>query len=112
MAKDYIPDRGELVWLEFDPQAGREQAGHRPGLILSPKPYNNKTGLALCCPITSQEKGYPFEVPLDEGLPVRGVVLADHVRSVDWRIRKARRVGQASPNLVRVVAAKVMTLLP
>lgn len=112
MANDYVPDRGDLIWLEFDPQSGREQAGHRPGLILSPKNYNDKSGLALCCPITNQEKGYPFEVRIEEGLPVTGVVLADHVRSVDWRSRRACRVGQATPNLVRLVAAKLSTLLP
>ena len=112
MAKDYVPDRGDLIWLEFDPQAGREQAGHRPGLILSPKSYNEKAGPALCCPITNQEKGYPFEVQLDDGLPVTGVVLADHLRSVDWRIRKAHRVGEAPPSLVQKVAAKLITLLP
>lgn len=98
--------------LNSDPQAGREQAGHRPGLILSPKSYNEKAGLALCCPITNQEKGYPFEVQLDEGLPVKGVVLADHLRSVDWRVRNARRVGEAPQNLVQKVAAKLVTLLP
>jgi mRNA interferase MazF len=112
MAEDYVPDRGDLIWLEFDPQAGREQAGRRPGLILSPKSYNQKVGLALCCPVTNQVKGYPFEVPLDAGLPVTGVVLADHVRSVDWRIRKARWVCQAPPNLVRQVSAKLAALLP
>jgi hypothetical protein len=73
MAKEYVPDCVDLVWLDFDPQAGREQAGHRPGLVLSPKSYNEKVGLALCCPITNQEKGYPFEVRLDGGLPVTGL---------------------------------------
>lgn len=112
MTKRYVPDRGDLIWLEFDPQAGREQTGRRPGLILSPKSYNQKAGLALCCPITSHEKGYPFEVRLNAGLAVTGVVLADHVRSVDWRVRNARRIGQAPPNLIQQVSAKLITLLP
>src|SRR5256885_15269876 len=89
----YVPDRGDLVWFSFDPQVGREQAGRRPGLILSPARYNDRIGLALVCPITSQVKGYPFEVLLPPGLPIRGAVLADHVRSADWRGRRAEFAG-------------------
>jgi mRNA interferase MazF len=84
---DYVPERGDLVWITFTPQAGHEQAGRRPALVLSPSNYNGKAGMALVCPITNQAKGYPFEAPIPDGLAVTGVVLADHVRSVDWRAR-------------------------
>lgn len=87
--KPYVPRRGDVVWLCSDPQAGHEQAGHRPAVVLSPESYNAKAGLALCCPITSQVKGYPFEVPLPKGFPISGVVLADQVKSLDWRSRSA-----------------------
>ena len=80
MVKRYVPGRGDLVWLNFTPRAGHEQAGHRPALVLSPAPYNDKTGLMLCCPITSQVKGYPFEVRLPEGFRVKGAILADQVK--------------------------------
>lgn len=90
MSDSYCPKRGDVVWLTFTPQAGHEQAGHRPALILSPEPYNKKVGLALACPITTQVKGYPFEVTIPEGLEVRGVVLADQVKSLDWKARRAR----------------------
>ena len=86
----YCPRRGDIVWLAFTPHAGHEQAGHRPGLILSPESYNKKVGLALVCPITTQVKGYPFEVPLPKGVGVEGVVLADQVKSLDWKARGAR----------------------
>ena len=85
----YVSDRGDAIWLNFTPQAGHEQAGHRPALVLSPRSYSRKAGLALLCPITSQEKGYPFEVPLSEADEVHGVVLADQVKSLDWRERDA-----------------------
>jgi mRNA interferase MazF len=85
----YVPGRGDLVWLNFDPQAGHEQAGRRPAVIVSPASYNGKTHLAICCPITSTAKGYPFEVPLPVGLPVRGVVLSDQLKSLDWYARDA-----------------------
>src|SRR2546423_14919112 len=84
----HVPDTGELVWLSFSPQAGREQAGRRPGLVLSPQAYNARAGLCLVCPVTSQIKGYPFEVPLPDGLPVQGVVLSDHLRSAGWQERE------------------------
>ena len=86
---DYAPARGDVVWMHFDPQAGREQAGRQPALVLSPEAYNRRVGLALCCPITSQVKGYPFEVSLPAGLDVAGVVLADQLKSLDWRRRRA-----------------------
>ncbi len=90
MSEAHCPRRGDLVWLTFTPQAGHEQAGHRPALILSPGLYNKKVGLALACPITSQGKGYPFEGPSPKGLEIQGVILADQVKSLDWKARKAR----------------------
>ena len=95
----YVPDVGDLIWLDFNPQAGREQAGHRPAVVLSPASYNEKSGLAVVCPITSQWKGYPFEVALPKGLGVTGVILSDHLKSVDWKQRRAERAGRA-PKLV------------
>ena len=95
MARAYAPDRGDIVWLQFDPQAGHEQAGHRPALVISPRAYNRKVGLALCCPITNQVKGYPFEVVLPAASKANGAVLADQVKSLDWRIRKAKRFAKA-----------------
>ncbi|MDP3541886.1 MAG: endoribonuclease MazF [Elusimicrobiota bacterium] len=86
----YCPKQGDVVWLSFNPQAGHEQAGVRPALTLSPESYNRKAGLALFCPITTQAKGYPFEVPLPAGLKASGVVLSDQVRSLDWQARNAR----------------------
>ena len=87
MAKSFVPEAGDIVWLNFTPQAGHEQAGHRPALVLSPAAYNNKTGLMICCPLTTQIKNYPFEVVID-GNPV-AAILADQVKSLDWRMRKA-----------------------
>jgi len=95
MPAAYVPDRGDLVWLEFTPQAGSEQAGKRPALIMSPKTYNKKVGLALVCPVTSRIKGYPFEVRLPDVLEVGGVVLSDQLKSLDWRARKARLIDRA-----------------
>lgn len=89
MPRHYIPRRGDIAWLSFTPQAGREQAGRRPAVVLSPSAYNGKVGLALFCPITNRIKGYPFEVAIPRGLAVTGVVLADHVKSLDWRARQA-----------------------
>src|SRR5216117_3659434 len=86
----YVPDRGDIIWLELDPQSGREQAGRRPCLVLSPALYNGKTGLAILCPITNQAKSYPFEVPLSDGITTTGVILADHIKSLDWQVRKAK----------------------
>src|SRR3984893_3449425 len=91
----YVPDIGDLVWISFSPQAGREQAGRRPALVLSPNSYNSKAGLCIVCPITNRAKGYPFEVSLPEGLPVSGVVLSDHLKSADWQERNAERIGSA-----------------
>lgn len=110
MVKRYVPDRGDLVWLSFSPQAGREQAGRRPSVILSPAIYNRRSGLALVCPITSKAKGYPFEVELPKGLAVSGVVLSDHVRSVDWSARQVELAGTAPVELIQAVLERVQVL--
>ena len=107
----YVPDRGDLVWMNFTPQAGREQAGNRPALVVSPKAYNEKVGLAVVCPITSRVKGYPFEVLLPPGLPVQGAVLADHLKNLDWRIRQVRLKGRAPKPVVAEVQRKIAALL-
>lgn len=106
----YVPDRGDLVHMNFQPSAGREQTGHRYGIVLSPKSYNRPSGLAVCCPITSQVKGYPFEVSID-GQLVHGVVLADQVRSVDWRERGMQFVETAPEETLEVVAEHVAALV-
>src|SRR5437016_1269592 len=92
-SQDYVPEAGELVWLSFSPQAGREQAGRRPALVLSPRVYNARAGLCVVCPVTNQSKGYPFEVLLPDGQSVGGVVLSDHVKSADWNVRRAEYIG-------------------
>jgi mRNA interferase MazF len=109
MARGYVPDTGDVVWLNFTPQAGHEQAGHRPALVVSPANYNNKTSLMICCPLTTQIKGHPFEVPI-AGSP-SSVVLADHVKSLDWRARKAVFKGRASAADVADVRAKIRALI-
>ena len=107
----YTPERGDAVWISLDPQAGHEQAGRRPALVLSPSAYNGRVGLALLCPITSQAKGYPFEVPLPEELPVTGVVGADQVKSLDWRARRASRIGAVPEGVVGEVVRRLQILL-
>ena len=107
----FVPDGGELVWLTFDPQAGHEQAGRRPALVLSPKSYNHKSGLALVCPVTSQIKGYPFEVPVPAGCSVNGVILADHVKSLDWKARRAERITRVPLPTLNEVLARLAPLL-
>ena len=105
------PERGDLIWLSFTPQSGREQAGRRPALVVSPSTYNSKVGLALVCPITSRVKGYPFEVALPKGEPVQGVVLADQLRSLDWRSREAELIADAPIAVVERVLQLVGALL-
>ena len=100
-----------MVWISFNPQAGHEQAGHRPALVLSPEPYNRKVGLALLCPITNQVKGYPFEVSVPAGLKVAGVVLSDQVKSMDWKARGASLLCSLPETTVRHVLNKAGTLL-
>jgi|SRR5262245_30572398 len=108
---DYVPERGDAVWITLDPRAGHEQAGRRPALVLSPSAYNGRVGLALLCPITGQAKGYPFEVAVPQGLAVTGVVLADQIKSLDWRIRKASRICSLPSEVVERVIEKVNALL-
>lgn len=111
MASGAVPDRGDLIWLNFDPQAGHEQRGRRPALVLSPASYNGKVGLAVCCPIATQVKGYPFEVVLPHGLPIQGAVLADQIRSLDWRARKADVVGQVPTKVYTDVRHRIAVLI-
>lgn len=111
MPRRYVPERGDVVWLEFDPQAGHEQAGRRPALVVSPGAYNGRVGLALLCPITSRVKGYPFEVLFPSDSRVEGAVLADQVKSLDWRARRARRFAVAARPLMEEVLGKIRTLL-
>jgi mRNA interferase MazF len=107
----YVPERGDAVWITLDPQAGHEQAGRRPALVLSPSAYNGRVGLALFCPITKRAKGYPFEVPIPEGSAVTGVVGADQVKSLDWRARKAAPLGAVPEEVVAQVLQRLQTLL-
>jgi mRNA interferase MazF len=107
----YVPERGDIVWINLNPQAGHEQAGHRPALVLSPKAYNAKVGLMLCCPITNQSIGYPFEVDICSGPQVSGVVLADQVTCLDWQARGIRKKGAASRAELEETLGKLKTLL-
>lgn len=107
----YIPQRGDLVWLTFDPQAGHEQAGRRPAFVLSPREYNRKTGLILACPVTTRVKGYPFEVELPPGAPVTGVVLADQIKSLDWKARRAEFAAAVDGRIVDEVVSLVLPLI-
>lgn len=107
----YVPERGDVVWLSFTPQAGHEQSGRRPAIVLSPKPYNQTVGLAIVCPITNQIKGYPFEVMLPKEISVRGVILSDQVKSLDWRIRQAELIGSLPQEVINEVLAKLGILL-
>jgi mRNA interferase MazF len=105
----YVPDAGDIIWLQFTPQAGHEQAGHRPAVVLSPAAYNGKTGLLLCCPMTSQAKGYPFEVPIAG--KSAGVVLSDQIKSLDWRARLAVYKGKAKPAELAAIRARALALI-
>ncbi len=109
MSRRYIPEAGDVVWLQLNPQAGHEQAGHRPALVLSPAAYNGKTGLMLCCPMTTQIKGYPFEVVVTGARP--SVVLADQVKSLDWVARMARRKGRVTEAELTETRAKLIALI-
>jgi len=109
--KGYIPSRGDLTWLAFSPQAGSEQSGRRPALVISPAQYNAKVGLAIFCPITSQVKGYPFEVLIPEDCPTQGVILSDHVKSLDWRARDAVFICRLPETVVHEVIDKLNTLI-
>lgn len=104
------PKRGDLVWIDFDPKSGHEQAGRRPALVLTPYAYNRASGLAILCPVTSRAKGYPFECRLPEGLPVQGVVLSDHARSLDWQARHIAFICPAPIEVVEDATAKLHAL--
>ena len=107
----FVPDAGDLVWLTFDPQAGHEQAGRRPALVLSPRAYNQRSGLALACPVTTHVKGYPFEVAVPEGCGIDGVILSDHVKSLDWKARRAVRIARVPAVTLAEVLARLSPLL-
>jgi mRNA interferase MazF len=107
--RDYIPDAGDIVWLHFDPQAGHEQSGRHPALVLTSARYNGARGMALCCPMTTKIKGYVFEVVISQRPP--SVILADQIRSLDWRARRAVRKGAAEPRVLAEVRAKIKALL-
>ncbi len=106
-----VPERGDVIWIDFDPQAGHEQAGRRPALVLSPASYNRVAGLAIICPITNKTKGYPFEVAIPDGLQVTGVILADQARNLDWRARKASPITMLPLQITNNVLSKLHTLL-
>jgi mRNA interferase MazF len=109
--KAYVPDRGDAVWLSFDPQVGHEQAGRRPALVVSPASYNGKVGMGLFCPLSRQTKGYSWEVPIPDGHAVTGVVLADQLKSLDWNARKAALICKLPAAVVADVWEKIATLL-
>lgn len=107
----YIPSKGDLVWLEFDPQAGHEQKGIRPALVISPREYNQKTGLGLFCPITSKEKSYPFEVKLPPDIKISGVILTDQIKNLDWKVRKVKFICRLSDEYIQEVQGKIRALI-
>ncbi len=107
----YVPDRGDAVWINLNPQAGSEQAGRRPAIVLSPSSYNRKVGLAIFCPITNQIKGYPFEVLIPSGLKVTGTVLSDQVKSLDWRMRDVELIVRLPSSVTDDVLKKLKTLI-
>ena len=107
----YVPERGDVVWLNFDPQAGHEQAGKRLAFVLSPATYNRKVGLALICPVTKQIKGYPFEVNVPEGLKITGAILSDQIKSLDWKARNATFICKLPEEIIAQVLTRALTLL-
>ena len=107
----YIPDRGDIIWINFDPQVGHEQAGHRPALVVSRRIYNRASELLICFPIRSRRKGHGFEVPLPRNFEIKGVVLADQVKSMDWRLRKARFFAKAPDSVLADTLKKVKMLI-
>lgn len=111
MPRHYVPRRGDVVWLHFNPQAGHEQAGRRPAVVLSPESYNQKTSLALFCPVTSQVKGYPFETALPASGSLRGVALCDQIKSLDWKARDAEFICKLPEEILDEVMGKALTLL-
>ncbi len=111
MVKEYIPDRGDLVWITLNPHSGHEQSGRRPAVVISPALYNSKVGLSIMCPVTGQVKGYPFEVKIPAGLEVKGVVLADQVRNLDWRARKAELICSLPEDAMTEIQQKLIALI-
>ena len=111
MSKHYTPARNDVVWLSFRLQSGREQAGRRPAIVISPQIYNNKTGLSLFCPITSKSKGYPFEVQLPGSCAIQGVILSDQLKSLDWKTRQAEYICTVSSEIMKDVTNKLKTLI-
>jgi mRNA interferase MazF len=111
VAREYVPEAGDLVWIDFTPQAGREQAGRRPAVVLTPSKYNEKASLAVLCPITSRPKGYPFEVALPPGNRIQGVILTDHLKSFDWRQRNAEKAGKLPSAILGMVLERISALL-
>lgn len=111
MVKEYIPNQGDIVLINFNPQSGKEQAGRRPAIVLSPLKYNKIVGLMICAPITSKNKGYPFEVELPKSLKTKGVVLADHIRNLDYKIRKAKFREKITKSVLNEVLHKLNTLI-
>jgi mRNA interferase MazF len=110
-SESYVPSCGDIVWINFDPQSGHEQAGRRPALVLSPQKYNFKVGLAIFCPITKNVKGYPFEVLVPKGFKVSGSILSDHVKNLDWRARETEFIGKLPDNVIKDVLKKLGALL-
>lgn len=110
-SKKYIPDQGDLIWIEFNPQAGHEQAGLRPAIVVSPASYNGVIGLAVLCPITSKVKGYPFEVLLPKKSKITGAILSDQVKNLDWRIRNARFASKAPAEIIKEVIEKIHAII-
>jgi mRNA interferase MazF len=111
VVREYVPDAGDIVWVDFTSQAGREQAGRRPAVVLSSRTYNEKASLAVLCPITSHSKGYPFEVALPVGHRMNGVILSDHLKSLDWRQRNAQKAGKLPQAILAQVLERISTLL-
>ena len=111
MSRVYVPDRGDVVWIDLNPRAGHEQAGRRPALVLSPARYNSKVGLLLLCPVTTQIKGYPFEAHIPDGLKVIGTILSDQIKSLDWKARKAEFICSLPDSVVQEALKKLNTLL-
>ena len=111
MPEQVVPDRGDLIWIEFSPQIGHEQGGHRPALVVTPRGYNEPSGLMLACPITNQIKGYPFEVLLPKSSPIGGAILVDQLKCMDWRARKFKSIGHLASSMLDEVFAKLDVLL-
>ncbi len=107
----YVPSRGDIIWLEFNPQTGHEQAGRRPVFVISPRQYNSKVGLGLFCPVTAKIKNYPFEVRIPDDLEIKGVILADQIKSLDWQVRKAELICKLPDEIFKEVYAKIKTLI-